>query len=108
MVTYVSFNAIGMLILLCWRFCYVLGVEFVYVSRNAIFLQAYDCLLKAYFVVVGALPLSVLFLALERCFAIQLGAKFSSRMKSIIFMINLIGSPGNNFVVYGLLLIMEG
>ncbi|KAI1710413.1 hypothetical protein DdX_10773 [Ditylenchus destructor] len=60
----------------------------------------YDWIQDAHFIVLGALPLAVFFLALERCLAIQLGAKFSSRMKSLLFMANLFGSPGIALAVH--------
>ncbi|KAI1704692.1 hypothetical protein DdX_14045 [Ditylenchus destructor] len=99
MITYVSFNCIGMIILVCWRII-VLYYSEIHHINSPILLWAYNWLLKAYFVTVGALPLTVFFLALERCLAIQLGSKFTSVMKSLLCAINFVGSPAIAIIIY--------
>ncbi|KAI1699756.1 hypothetical protein DdX_17140 [Ditylenchus destructor] len=53
-----------------------------------------------YFIVTGTLPLVNFFLALERCLIIQLVNGFTKRKKNVLFVANLIGSPGVSLIIY--------
>ncbi|KAI1691289.1 hypothetical protein Ddc_24342 [Ditylenchus destructor] len=107
MLVYVSYNAIGMIVtVICRVSSTLMTSSTVAVIKLAMTFNktqlpkqsVIDWAMIGYFVVSGTLPLANFFLALERCLAIQLVNKFTTRQKNVLFVINLFGSPGKKLV----------
>ncbi|KAI1694460.1 hypothetical protein DdX_20104 [Ditylenchus destructor] len=110
MITYMAITVIGAEIVALWRVCFIiysmnryglfkLGYALEYAPKIKV---VYDWFERGYFVSIGAMPLTVFFLALERCLAVQMPVKFNKNplLKTRMFILNLVGSPGLSIIVY--------
>ncbi|KAI1710674.1 hypothetical protein Ddc_13323 [Ditylenchus destructor] len=110
MITYMAIMILGAGIVVLWRICFViysmnrygifkLGYALEYVPKIKVL---YDWFERGYLVSVGAMPLTVFFLALERCLAIHMPVHFNknSLLKTRLFLLNVVGSPGISIIVY--------
>ncbi|KAI1692078.1 hypothetical protein DdX_21451 [Ditylenchus destructor] len=109
MITYMAITVIGAEIVALWRVCYIiysmnryglfkLGYALEYAPKIKV---VYDWFERGYLVSIGAMPLTVFFLALERCLAIQMPFKFSNNpvLERILFLLNVVGSLGLSIIV---------
>ncbi|KAI1710672.1 hypothetical protein Ddc_13321 [Ditylenchus destructor] len=110
MITYMAIMVIGAEIVVLWRICLIIHsmnryglFKLSYAFPDAPQIKVvYDWFERGYFVSIGAMPLTVFFLALERCLAIQMPFKFSNNpvLERRLFALNVVGSLGIPVIVY--------
>ncbi|KAI1706820.1 hypothetical protein DdX_12814 [Ditylenchus destructor] len=106
MIVYALHNVICMPIVALWRILTLLGSGYGLfnvnpaIAKNPFIVVVHDWTLPGYHIAIGTLPLSVFFLTLERCFAIQLANRFTTNMKMAIFIVNIVSSPGIPLISY--------